>query len=340
MNNNMNEKQRETFKDIILQLEEDKKNAQKNLNRNLDRISEINISLKNILDNENFDIDVFSPRNIESLYGEQVRNYNEEKNILDEENRKYYETINKLSDILAKLYSFQSVDSVYRIVPRRDQEKYNSFVLLETDRQRIAKDLHDTSLQNLTAIVHKVELASMYINQDPIRAKMELSIISDSIKETINEIRDTIFELRPMSFDDLGFRELLASYIEKEKENKNIRVIFNKYSLSITEQSYLIFIFRVIKECLGNAVKHSKCKEIRLVIDDSDGKNLIIEIIDDGTGFDIEDKNLEKNKHFGLIILRERVQLMQGNVEMTSNENGTKVHITVPLNNYIIDTKE
>jgi two-component system sensor histidine kinase DegS len=161
---------------------------------------------------------------------------------------------------------------------------------------------------------------------------MELSVISNSLKDTINEIRDTIFELRPMSFDDLGFRDLLASYIEKEKENKNIKVIFNKYNLSITDQSYLIFIFRVIKECLGNSVKHSKCKEIQLVIDDSDGKNLIIEIIDDGTGFDVEDKNFEKNKHFGLIILRERVNLMQGNVEMVSNENGTKVHISVPLN--------
>lgn len=329
----VNERQAETLKEIVFQLEEDKKNAQKNLNKNLDRISEINISLKNLLDKENFDIDVLSPRSIENLYGEQVVAYNEEKNALEEENRKYYLTINKLSDIIAKIRSFQSVDSVYRVVPRKDQDKYNSFVLLETDRQRIAKDLHDTSLQNLTAIVHKVELASMYINQDPVRAKMELAVISDSIKETINEIRDTIFDLRPMSFDDLGFRELLASYIEKEKENKNISIIFNKYNLSTRDQSYLIFIFRVIRECLGNAVKHSKCKEIQLVIDDSDGKNLIIEIIDDGTGFDIEDKNLEKNKHFGLIILRERVKLMQGNLEMVSNENGTKVHISIPLNN-------
>ena len=328
----VNERQAETLKEIVFQLEEDKKNAQKNLNRNLDRISEINISLKNLLDKENFDTDIFSPRNIEKLYGEQVAAYNEEKNALEEENRNYYITINKLSDILAKIRSFQSVDSVYRVVPRKNQDKHNAFVLLETDRQRIAKDLHDTSLQNLTAIVHKVELASMYINQDPIRAKMELSLISDSIKETINEIRDTIFELRPMSFDDLGFRDLLASYIEKEKENKNIKVIFNKYNLSITDQSYLIFIFRVIKECLGNSVKHSKCKEIQLVIDDSDGKNLIIEIIDDGTGFDVEDKNFVKNKHFGLTIIRERVNLMQGNIEMISNENGTKVHISVPLN--------
>ena len=327
------EEQIEIFREIVLQLDEDKKNAQKNLNRNLDRISQINVNLKNLLDKENFDIDVFSPRSIENLYADQVAAYNEEKNTLDEENRKYYYTINKLSDILAKLHNFQSVDSVYRVVPRKNKDKYNAFVLLEKDRQRIAKDLHDTSLQNITAIVHKVELASMYISQDPIRAKMELSLISDSLKDTIKEIRDTIFELRPMSFDDFGFRELLASYIEKEKENRDVNIIFNKYNLSTTDQSYLIFTFRVIKECLGNAIKHSKCKEIQLCIDDSDGKNLIIEIIDDGTGFDIKEKNLEKNKHFGLIIIKESVKLLQGNLDMSSDKNGTKVHITVPLNN-------
>ena len=74
-------------------------------------------------------------------------------------------------------------------------------------------------------------------------------------------------------------------------------------------------------------------KEIQIWIEDSDGKNLIIEIIDDGTGFDIEEKNLEKNKHFGLIIIKESVKLLQGNLDMSSDKNGTKVHITVPLNN-------
>lgn len=329
----MNEKQKEVFKSIIEQLEEDKKAAQKNLNSNLDRISEINVNLKNLIDKENFDMDFFSPRSIENLYDEQIAALNDEKNILEEENRKYYTNINKLGVILNNLYTFQSNDSVYRLVPRNNNNENNSFILLETDRQRIAKDLHDTSLQNLTGIVHKVELASMYINQDPIRAKMELSIITDSIKETINEIRDTIFELRPMSFDDLGFRELLDSYLEKIIKNQNIKIVFDKYCLNINEQSVLIFVFRVIKECISNSIKHSRCDEIRILIDDSDEKNLYLEVTDNGTGFDVEEKNLEKNKHFGLIIMKERVKLMQGTIYIKSNEKGTNVKITVPINN-------
>lgn len=329
----LNEKLKQVTGDIIEQLEEDKKGLQKKLNSNLDRISEININLKSLLDKEEYDTNVFSPRNIENLYSEQISKYNEERKTLDEENRHYYEKINKISKSLSELYNLQSNRRSYRIVPLSRNNEYNSFALLEIDRQRIAKDLHDTSLQNLTAIVHKVELASMYINQDPIRAKLELTTVSNSIKETINEIRDTIFELRPMTFDDLGFRDLLDGYINKEVENKNIRVIFDRYSLNTKEQSVLLFAFRVIKECISNSVKHSKCDEIHLVIDDSYRDTLVIEINDNGTGFDVEEKNLEKNKHFGLIILKERVKLMQGNVDMLSDTNGTKVHIAIPVNN-------
>lgn len=329
----MNEDNKIILNDVIEQLEEDKKAAQKKLNQNLDRISEININLKSLLDKEKNDIDIFSPRNIDNLYEEQIATYRNEKDILDEENKYYYEKVNKLNVIISKIYTFMSKDALYKLIPKHNQDEYNSLILLETDRQRIAKDLHDTSLQNLTAIVHKVELASMYINQDPIRAKLELSSISNSLKETINEIRDTIFELRPMTFDDFGFRELLDSYINKETEKKNIKVIFDKYCLNIKEQSILIFIFRVIKECLGNSVRHSKCSEIHLKIDDSENDTLYIDIIDNGIGFDIEEKNLEKNKHFGLIILRERVKLMQGTVDMFSDENGTRVHIAIPISN-------
>ena len=329
----MNEDNKIILNDVIEQLEEDKKAAQKKLNQNLDRISEINVNLKSLLDKEKNDIDIFSPRNIDNLYEEQITAYRNEKDILDEENKYYYEKVNKLNVIISKIYTFMSKDALYKLIPKHNQDEYNSLILLETDRQRIAKDLHDTSLQNLTAIVHKVELASMYINQDPIRAKLELSSISNSLKETINEIRDTIFELRPMTFDDFGFRELLDSYINKETEKKNIKVIFDKYCLNIKEQSILIFIFRVIKECLGNSVKHSKCSEIHLKIDDSENDTLYIDIIDNGIGFDIEEKNLEKNKHFGLIILRERVKLMQGTVDMFSDENGTRVHIAIPISN-------
>lgn len=331
----MNENYLKALQQIIEQLEEDKKNAQIEFNKNLDSISEINVNLKTLHDKEKYDFSIFSPRKVDNTDNNSTVIYNEEKNKLEENNREYYEKICKLNSMLSTLYSFRSEDGIYSVVPKKNQDnQFNSFVLLEADRQRIAKDLHDTSLQNLTAIIHKIELASMYINQDPIRAKLELTTISNSIKDTINEIRDTIFELRPMTFDDFGFRELLDAYIVKETEKNSINVIFDKYCFNIKDQAVLLFAFRVIKECLNNSVKHSQCSEIHLVIDDSSEDKLFIDIVDNGTGFDIENKNFEKNKHFGLIIVKERVKLMNGTIDMKSNENGTVIHIVVPINKH------
>lgn len=331
----MNDSSKELLSQVIDELEEDKKSAQRELNHNLDRISEINVYLKSLLDKEDSDFKVFSPRNVESLYSDQIATCNEEKNSLELKNREYYAKINKLNSMIIKLNNLLSGDVTDESdIDENDLQsnELNSIVLLETERQRIAKDLHDTSLQNLTAIIHKVELASMYVNQDPVRTKLELSTISNSIKETINEIRETIFDLRPMTFDDFGFRELLDAYIEKEIENKNIKVVIDKFCLNITEQSVLLFLFRVIKEIFGNAVRHSKCNEIHIFIDDSQNNNLVINISDNGSGFDTNEKNSEKNKHFGLIILRERVKLMQGNIEINSSDNGTSINITIPIN--------
>lgn len=78
--------------------------------------------------------------------------------------------------------------------------------MLETERKRIVSELHDTSLQNIAHFVHMIELASLYIDKDPARAKMELNSVSKGLHNVIEDIRSTIFNLRPMTFDDLGLK--------------------------------------------------------------------------------------------------------------------------------------
>ena len=79
----------------------------------------------------------------------------------------------------------------------------------EIDRQRIANDLHDTSLQTLAHLTHQIELASLYIDKDTVRAKLELAEVNKELREVIDEIRATIFDLRPMTFDDIGLKEAI-----------------------------------------------------------------------------------------------------------------------------------
>ena len=73
-------------------------------------------------------------------------------------------------------------------------ERLNILSIQEEERQRIARDLHDSSVQNLTHLVHKIELSGLYMDTDPVRAKLELTNISKSLKSILEDIRNTIFE--------------------------------------------------------------------------------------------------------------------------------------------------
>lgn len=335
----------ELLGEVIEELEDNKKSLQKDLNKNLNRISEIDVYIKSMKDKEDEDFRFFSPRNFKSVYSEQILICNEEKDSLETENKEYYGKINNLNNLLKKLYMLSAKKETTELNANVDDTIFNetvsednayivrdSVISQEAERQRIARDLHDYSLQNLTALIHKVELALMYVNQDPIRTKLELSIISNSLKDTINEIREIIFDLRPMTLDDLGFKDLLDSFISKEVEQKGVNVIFDKYYLSVENKNLLIILFRIIKETVCNALKHSKCDEIHISIDDTVNNEIVYDISDNGCGFDVNEKLRQNNKHYGLIILKERVKLINGNINFDSSEGkGTKIHINIPI---------
>lgn len=202
----------------------------------------------------------------------------------------------------------------------------------ERERQRIARDLHDSSLQDLTHLIHKTELCSLYIDKDPIRAKLELATIEKNLRKVIENIRNSIFDLRPMSFDDLGLKEtiekmlLMLNQEQKFKITAEIEDInFSSYPPEV--EIVLIAIYRIIQECVQNSIKHSQGDEIKVNLT---SKENIYEILiqDNGIGFDI-DKALKKDKHFGLSVIRERVFFLNGKIEINT-ENGTFIKIEVP----------
>ena len=97
--------------------------------------------------------------------------------------------------------------------------------LQEADRQRIARELHDSSLQRLAHTLHKIELCDNYLDVDMFKARMELMDISQNIKTVVSEIRNTIHNLRPMSFDDLGIEQAYLQFLDSINANKI--VIYN-----------------------------------------------------------------------------------------------------------------
>lgn len=220
--------------------------------------------------------------------------------------------------------------------------KLNQLLVLdvqEKERSRIARELHDSSLQNLTHLIHVLELSSMYMDNDPIRAKLELETCTQNLRQIINDIRDTIFNLRPMTFDDLGFKQCIKNEIDSLKQQCRNCEIFceiddivfpsneeNKEIYSL----FLVTLYRIIQEALMNSFKHSSATIIKLSVKEKETE-LIAEIKDNGRGFCQEEIVKNSDKHFGISIMNERISLLDGEMNVvTDSNNGTIIRIKVP----------
>lgn len=139
------------------------------------------------------------------------------------------------------------------------------------------------------------------------------------IKESINELRNIIYELRPMSVDDLGFKNAIMNMIDKFNRESNVITYYSSINfddeLSI-DSNLIISILRIINELNSNAIKYSNGTEIIINVTLKDN-NVIIEFKDNGKGFDYYNTVYDKNKNsgFGLTMLKERVALLNGNIK-------------------------
>jgi len=290
----------------------------------------------------------FSPRDINSKSKSQVKELREkQKEILqeiDEVKVKQDEIFHKIDELNSVIkVAKSSIIKTEEIVSEEDNE-FNSNIyrlkLLETqenERQRISRELHDSTVQNLTGIVHKAELCSKLIDIDPIRCRLELSMMSRTIRDIINDTRQMIYDLRPMSFDDIGLEVTIERSIDKIKNDMSCNIGFIVEGESYNIKPVVgITILRIIQEACNNAIKYAESNIIQVkMIYEEDA--IIISIEDDGKGFDessLDVSSRNDNSGFGLSMMKERVYLLSGEIDITSKENeGTKIQVRVPINN-------
>lgn len=204
--------------------------------------------------------------------------------------------------------------------------------ILETERKRIVSELHDTSLQNIAHFVHKIELASLYIDKDPNRAKEELNSVSKGLHNVIEDIRSTIFNLRPMTFDDLGLKASFERLLELLNVNREYIMDIDIDDVSCeTDDYFCITLYRVVQECLLNIRKHSKATKVLFHCKKRKNDYLII-IQDNGKGFTMEEAECKSNNHFGLALIHEGVGLLDGTIHISSVVGkGTTIEIKIPM---------
>lgn len=291
-------------------------------------------------DEQNFD--AFSPRKQNYTLRESIKKLEEEQQTYMEDSENVKQ---KLMQINAKLDEIDSVikiamkqeaannKSVNNILEDKDIMKLKLLETQENERQRIARELHDSSVQSLTSLVHKTELCSKLVDLDPIRCKLELSSMSKTLREIIEEMRKMIYNLRPMSFDDIGFDVTLERSLSEIKEQG----IHTSYSIEgepyDLEPVVALTLLRVIKEACNNSLKHAEADMISVKIC-YEPEMLKVIVKDNGKGFVVPEQNDIRDDYsgFGLSTMRERICLLSGNMQIDSKiGEGTKVIVEVPV---------
>ena len=198
--------------------------------------------------------------------------------------------------------------------------------LIENERKRIAGELHDTTVQDLICLSQQLEIAYYYMDKDPIRAKLEVASSRKKIKDIINEMRETIYDLRPMAFDDIGWESAIDKLYHDIADKNDINVTFDIDPIKGLEKISEISIYRIINEACTNVIKHAEAKhlkvEVHKVMDE-----IHINICDDGIGI----KDSDNKNHFGMTMIKERVNLLGGELKIITGSNGTTINVKVPI---------
>lgn len=214
----------------------------------------------------------------------------------------------------------------------------------ESERKRIARDIHDGPAQHMANAVMKVDICKMVIEKNLEEGLKELEDLKESVKVALKEVRSIIFDLRPMSLDDLGLSQTVdqtANAIFKES-NIDVKIKMKPIKMEI-EPIIQVAVYRIVQEIFNNIRKHSKAKHANVRMDFGT-KYLMLIINDDGVGFNVEEtlKRVKtKGASYGLIGILDRVKQLQGEIEIKSSEKvGTTYTVKLPINREVIKDEE
>lgn len=214
----------------------------------------------------------------------------------------------------------------------------------ENERKRIARDVHDGPAQHMANVIMKVDICNMVIQRDLQEGLKELADLKESVKVALREVRSIIFDLKPMSLDDLGLSETIHQIVNAISQESDIDIKLELKPIN-TEIEHIIQIavYRIIQEILNNIRKHSKAKHVEVRLDYGT-KYLILIITDDGVGFNVEEtlKTVKtQGSSYGLISILDRVNQLQGEVQIRSAEGaGTTYIVKLPINREVIKNEK
>ncbi len=205
---------------------------------------------------------------------------------------------------------------------------------IEGERQRLAQEIHDGLIQELTGAVLQLEICEKVYTKDSSQVLAPLIRAKKQARKCLHQLRRLTFDLRLTAVKELGLVNALRRHCDEFSQEKSIAIAFKatkaemELPLSIAGSLYYI-----VREALLNATKHAKARRIQVRVS-FDQQQVMVTVKDDGIGFEVEPTlaKAEEEKKFGMVGMHERAHLLGGSLHVLSApQSGTEVTAVIPL---------
>jgi signal transduction histidine kinase len=207
----------------------------------------------------------------------------------------------------------------------------------ETVRRQVARNLHDGTVQFLSAISMGIDHLERLLELKPEAARPEIESLRTLTRQATQQARLALFELRPLILETQGLVPALEAYVQQLEGNEAFGIHLEAdVSLAEMEASVAGTIFAIVQEAVNNAKKHASARDVWLRVS-AEGGWLKIVVEDNGDGFDAEavEQEYDRRGSIGLLNMRERAELIDGQLTIETNptppHTGTRVILQMPV---------
>ena len=240
-------------------------------------------------------------------------------------------------DVTAARVADQTIRSLFKFLQDRDEDRTRIMrrtnAAIESERNRIARDLHDGPVQGVSAASLSLEAVLLMLKAGDLTEGVEvLSKVRRELSEEADNLRRLMSGLRPPLLEERGLIPALRETVDKYGRDNNVTTEFTGRATVEIPQDLETLSYRIVQEALSNSAKHAKAHSVNVSVE-AVGGQLRIEIADDGEGFDsAKAREYLQMGRVGLASMRERVELANGTFMVHSTPGkGTTVLATLPL---------
>ncbi|MCD6576653.1 MAG: sensor histidine kinase [Anaerolineaceae bacterium] len=233
-----------------------------------------------------------------------------------------------------QLVTLQRAQHAQLIEANKQLRKYaltNEKLAQTQERNRLARELHDTLAHTLSSVSVQLEATKALFDRDPAQAKKMLGQTIKNTKNGLTETRRTLIDLRSSELESYGLTQAIRNIGKSTAERGGFKIGFHlDKSMDILSDDIGHCLYRTTQESLENILRHANAKNVSINLI-FDGDAIKLQVIDDGNGFDV---HAVKKEHLGIRGMRERVEMLGGTFIVNSDlKNGTNITVVLERKN-------